>query len=150
MAKKSEFIGAFVCIFDKSLSEVLLLSRNWEKKKRQGKTWEGGIRWGNVGGSVEPGETPLQGCMREVKEETGLNLSPKDLVEVEVRRSPQGANLYTVHFYATSVNRNAKISLNDESTSYGWFKLESLPSGMFDSKEDLLKWRELLLTGPSS
>ena len=150
MAKKSEFVGAFVCVFDKSLSEVLLLNRNWEKKKRQGKVWEGGARWGNVGGSVEPGETPLQGCMREAKEETGLNLSPKDLVEVEVRKSPQGANPYVVHFYATSIDRNARISLDDESSSYGWFKLESLPNGMFDSKKDLLKWRKRLLDNSNS
>ncbi|MCL5100042.1 MAG: NUDIX hydrolase [Candidatus Marsarchaeota archaeon] len=138
------FRGAFVCVFDKSLSSVLLLNRNWEWKRKQGKVWEGMPRWGNVGGAVEAGETPLQGCIREVKEEIGIRLDPKRLVEVEVRKSPTGSAPYTLHFYATAIDRNTKISLNGESKSYKWFSLMGLPNDMLDSRDDVLRWQGLL------
>ena len=32
-------------------------------------------KWIGIGGGIEPGETPEQGLLREVKEETGLTLS---------------------------------------------------------------------------
>ena len=45
--------------------KVLLLMRN--KAPNQGK-------WNGVGGHIEPGESPYQACLREVREETGYHL----------------------------------------------------------------------------
>ncbi len=140
--------GAFVCVFNKSFSKILLLSRNWKKKKREGKVWESKAMWGNIGGSMEAGETPRQACVREAGEEIGVRLNPKDLVQVYVKKRPVSEpKPYVVCFHATTIDEGTKISLNDESYKYRWFSIEKLPNGMLDKKEDILKWRNLAMSG---
>jgi 8-oxo-dGTP pyrophosphatase MutT (NUDIX family) len=39
-------------------------------------------KWGLSGGHLEPGETPLEGALRELEEETGVVLGPGDVHEV--------------------------------------------------------------------
>ena len=139
--------GAFVCIFNRNFSKILLLSRNWEKKQTEGKLWEGKARWGNIGGSVEAGETPLQACIREADEEIGVKLNFKDLVQVYVKERPAPEQRpYVVHFYAAAIDEDTNIVLNDESYAYKWFDIENLPNETLDDKEDILKWRNLAMS----
>jgi len=49
------------------LNQVLLLERSPEKKVYPSK-------WDGIGGKVEPGETPLAACIREVKEEANIQV----------------------------------------------------------------------------
>jgi len=56
-----------VCFIRKD-GKVLLLRR--DKKPMKGK-------WTGVGGKTEFHEEPLESCLREVKEETGLDIEPK-------------------------------------------------------------------------
>lgn len=51
----------------------LMLYRNKKKNDMNGGKWIG------VGGKIEPNETPLEGIIREVKEETGLDLKSAKL-----------------------------------------------------------------------
>jgi 8-oxo-dGTP diphosphatase len=53
-----------LCFLTRS-DQVLLLRRN--RPPNQG-------LWNGVGGRIEAGETPLQSCLREVREETGYSL----------------------------------------------------------------------------
>lgn len=41
--------------------------------------WFGNGKWGLPGGGLHRGEDPLQGALRELKEETGITLDPKAL-----------------------------------------------------------------------
>jgi 8-oxo-dGTP pyrophosphatase MutT (NUDIX family) len=141
------WFGAFVCIFNKSFSKILLLSRNWKKKKREGKVWESKATWGNIGGSMEAGETPQQACVREAGEEIGVRLNPKDLVQVHVKKRPVSElKPYVVRFYATTIDEGTKINLNDESYKYRWFSIEKLPNETLDKKEDIIEWRNLAMS----
>ncbi|MER5480664.1 NUDIX hydrolase [Streptomyces sp. NPDC002734] len=56
-------LGAEVWVFDETLAQVLLV-----RHPRRG--------WVPPGGVVEPGETPREGAVREVFEETGLRVEP--------------------------------------------------------------------------
>ncbi len=49
------------------LNQVLLLKRSPEKKVYPSK-------WDGIGGKVESGETPLDACIREVKEEANIQV----------------------------------------------------------------------------
>ncbi|TLS37153.1 NUDIX hydrolase [Pseudalkalibacillus caeni] len=55
----------FTICFIKQGNRILLLNRN--KKPNMG-------LWNGVGGKIEPGETPDESIVREVKEETGLTI----------------------------------------------------------------------------
>lgn len=136
--------GAFVCIFNKDFSKILLLKRNIEKKRREGKIWETEAAWGNIGGSIEANETPKRACIREAYEEIGIRLKPNDLVQVYIKKKQSSKpNPYTEYFYATAIDEGTKFSLNDESYKYKWFSVEKLPLKMLDKKEDILLWRSV-------
>jgi 8-oxo-dGTP pyrophosphatase MutT (NUDIX family) len=45
-------------------------------------------RWGIPGGKVDPGETPLESGIREVKEEVGLDLPAEHLVQIYEEEVP--------------------------------------------------------------
>ena len=85
----------------------------------------------------------MRTVVREAEEEIGVTLNPKNLVQIFVKEAPD----YKATFFAASIDRNAKINLDDESDGYGWFALSNLPDGMLDSKEDVLKWRDLARKG---
>ena len=58
------------------------------------------LSWSLFGGSVEAGETPTEGVLREMKEELGLELLPTDvrLLSETVRTLPDGRH-QTVYFF---------------------------------------------------
>jgi 8-oxo-dGTP pyrophosphatase MutT (NUDIX family) len=59
-------------------------------------------KWEFPGGHVEAGEDPWQACVREVKEETGFDVAPKQLVmfvPVSVQ-AVDGLRTYCIAFYA--------------------------------------------------
>ena len=143
MAKRvKRWSGAFVCVFNSDFTKILMLSR--KPGPERSKEWERRGEWGNIGGSVEPGETPIQALAREAREETGIRLNKKRLVKVHVRRiSPPRLYPCVMHFYATSIRESTRIRLNDESYRYRWFSLRRLPSKTLDSKKDILRWKDL-------
>lgn len=73
--------------------------------------------WAFPGGRSEPGETPEEIAVREVKEETGLDFTPSSL-------------LLTSHFDDRKMHRfigswSGNVVLQEEELSdFGWFKYE--------------------------
>lgn len=135
MENKEFSIGTFVCIFNADLSKMLLLRRNQEKRKKSG------VMWGNVGGRVEFGEKIIDACIREIREEIGINMNPEKLKFADIKESPHfSEKFHAIHFvYVAMFDESEKIVLNDESEEYKWFKIEELPDKTFDTKEYLIK-----------
>lgn len=68
MANKVHAVGT---IFENSKGEILVLRRH--KNDPEGNTW------GLAGGKIDPGESKEEAAVREIKEETGLDVDPSEL-----------------------------------------------------------------------
>src|SRR4029077_12604978 len=90
--------------------------------------------WGLPGGSVEPGESVVEAVIREVREETCLDVAPTRLVGVysapalgQVVTYPDGN---VIHYISTSFECRivgGTLACGEESLELGWVDPERLP-----------------------
>lgn len=84
----------------------------------------------NPGGHLNPGEDPLRGAVREVKEETGLDLDPHLFKHIETRivRKPGGEKI-EVHGFRVNLPQKPSTSMvqdpDEEVRRWQWIKLDS-------------------------
>ncbi len=92
-----------------------------------------GEGWSLPAGAIEPGETPLQAVVREVQEETALEVKPDRLLGVfggsEFRYVyPNGdAVEYTVVLYLCSVLRPLRQDIDRETVALKYFNADTMP-----------------------
>jgi mutator protein MutT len=92
--------------------------------------WEG---WSLPAGAIEPGETPEQALRREVREETGLTVEPREILGVlggiDFRYKYANGDLveYTVVLYRCDVLAKSTTSLDTETQSLRYFGAAELP-----------------------
>ena len=114
------------CSDDKDGLSVLLIERGGEPYKGC---------WAFPGGFLEMDETVEEGAVRELREETGLVLSPDDyrLKQLgcysKVDRDPRG-RVITIAFYA--VVDKADVKGSDDARDARWFPVSALPPLAFD------------------
>lgn len=97
--------------------------------KRSAAVNNGGA-WNFFGGRVDRGEAPGTALLRELAEEAGLRIKPKQLVKLgrvsgEGRRGNKNRDL---HYYLLKLEREVRPRLNQEHSDFRWFNRQSLPS----------------------
>lgn len=88
--------------------------------------------WAVISGILEPGEEPGPGAVREVAEETGVqievvaltSISATDIVEYPNRDRAQYLDLC---FWCRPIGGQARVA-DDESLEVGWFAPDALPT----------------------
>jgi 8-oxo-dGTP pyrophosphatase MutT (NUDIX family) len=107
-------VGCSAVIFDVSREKVLLTRR------------EDNNQWCLPSGGMEPGESAIEACVREVLEETGLSVVVKRLVGIYTSphqlieyRDGNKVQLVALCFEADMVG--GSLGLSDETTAYGYF-----------------------------
>lgn len=87
-------------------------------------------RWAVLAGMVEPGEQPADTIVREVREETGVDVVVERLLGVAMHpvRYPNGdhCEYLNVTFLCRAVGGTARVN-DDESLEVGWFEPADLP-----------------------
>lgn len=81
-----------------------------------------------AGGRVEAGEDFNQAAVREIREETGLDVQPAHLelvaAESAIRKTPQGKPINIVKiFFATRVS-SVHVTLSHEHQAHDWMTME--------------------------
>lgn len=133
-------VGVFAIIFNKEDKVLLCHRRDYDL-------------WNLPGGGLEKGEAPWQGVIREVQEETGLEVKIERLSGIYFK--PQKDEI--VFAFVCKII-SGKISLTDEADKIEYFSINNFPQNFSPKqaeriKDALLKKRESVLkiqTGLSS
>ena len=101
-------------------NKILLATRGGEPYK--------GL-WAPPGGSVELGETVYEAGIREVREETGVDIEIDGIQKIEdfIRRDPEGrvqAHLMIVRLLGTYVGGTAQAA--SDADDVGWYSIDEL------------------------
>lgn len=128
-------VSADCIIFDKSKGHLSILL-----VERKNGPFKG--MWALPGGFIEEDETVDYGALRELKEETGLDLEMEQFrVYSEPDRDPRG-RIITIAFLAVTEKVNLEPIAGDDAKNVKWFSISELPLLAFDHKkiiEDALK-----------
>ncbi len=122
MTKKHTFLTVDAVILNEDNSEVVLIRRKKGPFKEM---------WALPGGFVEYGEKVEDAGVREVKEETGLDVKIKKLFGVysEPERDPRGHSV-SICFLCQVVG--GQLGSGSDAREVKWFKLSELPESAFD------------------
>jgi len=88
-------------------------------------------KWYVIGGSMEPGEQPADTVVREVKEETGLDVEPVRITGVYATETVTYANGHRCEYVATvflcRMIGGTLCVADEESLEFGYFDPAELP-----------------------
>jgi ADP-ribose pyrophosphatase YjhB (NUDIX family) len=122
-------IGAGVFAIDRFTGKILLCKRGLDGSYPES--------WATFGGTFEERDvTPRETAKREFKEETNNTSTYLMSKKPFFVNSSNFIDFYT---YLGVFDGQPEIRINEESLSYGWFDLESLPEKLIPGLENLLK-----------
>ena len=112
-------VGASALIFDEAREKILMTQRSDNS------------RWCLPGGGMDPGESASETCIREVIEETGLEVrvirligvytTPDMLIEYR-----DGNKIQPVTFSFEAEVTGGELGLSDETIDFGWYTVAEI------------------------
>lgn len=84
------------------------------------------LRWGIVGGKIEPNETPIDALQREVFEETAINLTTSKIIYLTSCFVSKPKWHYTFHMFYYSLTQKPTVKLSSEHQDYTWVNIKDI------------------------
>jgi 8-oxo-dGTP diphosphatase len=81
--------------------------------------------WFIPGGHVDPGEAPIDACVREIREETGIGVVAADLSIVDVMSYDAGGKTAHTIIYNVACPDGAEADINEEHVATRWMTPEA-------------------------
>lgn len=119
--------SAFLLVYDPKVDKYLLGKRTSENRKGY---------WDFFGGTLEEGEYPRKGCLREVKEETGIKF--KSGVVFKLKKIERREKVIHI-FFVLAKKKDLEIKLNEEHSKFGWFNKRKFPKKLTPTTERIQK-----------
>jgi len=97
-----------------------------------------------IGGFLEDSEHPRDGAKREAKEETGLDIEPRELLGIYIDRYGEGGD-HTLNVHYIGEVKGGEMNAQEDVASLHWVDIEKAPlnEGFENTKEalrDLQSW----------
>jgi 8-oxo-dGTP diphosphatase len=107
--------------------QILLIQRKNEPYKG---------RWALPGGFIEMDETLLEAAVRELREETGLNVPVLEQFRTfdAIDRDPRHRTISTV-FIGSVGNESGSLKASSDASRAKWHSIDNLPDLAFDHKD---------------
>jgi 8-oxo-dGTP pyrophosphatase MutT (NUDIX family) len=94
--------------------------------KRSMRSHQGGSWTAAPGGKLEDGESPLNCAVREIREETGIEILPKKIVFIHSVYYQFDDIEYTLHLFYSRLDQLPEVTLaENEHTEFRWAPLKS-------------------------
>jgi mutator protein MutT len=116
------------CVARNKKGEILIARRNLEPGKN---------KWALPGGFVEGDETPEKACLRELKEETGIDGGIAKLLGVYIQRVKRYGSLLVIGYLVDVLHEN--ISINSEVKEAKFVSQRDLPYIPFLSHRKIIE-----------
>lgn len=117
-----------VAAFIHQNGQILLVKRGMEPERG---------KWALAGGFVERNEDPHHAVIREIREETGLEIAVRRLVDVLFTAKTQGIAPIVIIYECEVVAGVAQAQ--DDADELGWFVKNSLPEIAFASTRRVIE-----------
>ncbi len=141
MTEEKKKVGAgFGVVLEKD-GKILLGMRHPDPDKADSAFRSAG-EWTLPGGKLDWGESFEDGAIREVKEETGIDIKDPEVIAV-LNCKNEHAHFMTVGLMAREWGGEAQVMEPDEIIKWDWFDLNNLPDPLyFPSKLMLENYKE--------
>lgn len=141
MNEEKKRVGAGFGIVLERDGKVLLGQRHVDPDKADSVFRSAG-EWTLPGGKLEWGESFEGGAIREVKEETDIEIRDLEVMSVHNCKN-EHAHFVTIGLVAREWKGEAKVTEPDEITKWEWFSLQDLPSPLyFPSREVIENYKQ--------
>ncbi|MFZ1075199.1 MAG: NUDIX hydrolase [Minisyncoccia bacterium] len=100
-----------------------------------------GGKWGVPAGKLEVGETPLDGMVRELAEETGISVLPEHISFLETLYVRHGGYDFIYHMFSLLLqSRPEVLTKKDEHEDFEWVSpIDALSMPLVEDLDDCIK-----------